>query len=92
MVLGCTIECKEYDEYIKWEKIYSSYNEIRDKGDLPDWFKNYMSHIGEKYKDYRGKEVTLIGMSETDEDYYYVLEDSNGEKLFESCVGPLKGI
>lgn len=86
------MECKEYDKYIKWEKIYSSYNKIRDRGDLPDWFKNYMLHIGEKYKDCRGKEVTLIGMSETNEDYYYVVEDSNGEKLFESCVGPLKGI
>lgn len=86
------MECKEYDEYIKWEKIYSSYNEIRDREDLPDWFKNYISHIGEKYKDCRGKEVTLIGMSETNEDYYYVIEDSNGEKLFESCVGSLKGI
>ena len=86
------MKCKEYDEYIKWEKIYSSYNEIKDRGDLPDWFKNYMSHIGEKYKDCREKEVTLIGMSETNEDYYYVVEDSNGEKLFESCVGPLKGI
>lgn len=85
---------KEYDknEYIKWEKIYSSYNEIKNREDLPDWFKNYMSHIGEKYKDYRGKEVTLIGMSETNEDYYYVVEDSNDKKLFESCVGPLKRI
>lgn len=55
MVLVCAMECKEYDEYIKCEKIYSSYNEIKDRGDLPDWFKNYMSHIGEKYKDCREK-------------------------------------
>lgn len=51
-----------------------------------------MLHIGEKYKDCRGKEVTLIGMSETNEDYYYVVEDSNGQKLFKSCVGSLKEI
>ena len=74
---------------IKWEKSYSSYNEVKDREDLPEWFKDFTAHIGDKYKDFRGKEVTLIGMSETNEDYYFVIRDSDGKESYESCVGNL---
>lgn len=85
------MEFKEYDKnwYIKWEKIYSSYNEVKDREDLPEWFKDFTAHIGDKYKDCRGKEITLIGMSETNEDYYFVTRDSDGKESYESCVGNL---
>lgn len=36
-----------------------------------------------------GKEITLIGMSETNEDYYFVTRDSDGKESYESCVGNL---
>lgn len=72
---------KEYDK--NGEKIYSSYNEVRE--DLPEWFKNFAA----QYKDCRGKEITLIGMSETNEDYYFVTRDSDGKESYESCVGNL---
>jgi hypothetical protein len=72
------MEFKEYDGYIKWEKIYSSYNEVKDREDLPDW-----------YKDFTKKEVALVGMSETNEDYYFVVKDSNDKESYESCVGDL---
>lgn len=82
------MEFKEYNKngYIKWEKIYSSYNEIKDREDLPDWYKEFATHIGNSFKDWRGKEVTLIGLSETNEDYYFVTKDSDGKKSYESCT------
>lgn len=85
------MEYKEYgDGYIKWEKIYYSYDEIKDRNDLPDWYKEFASHIGDKYKDCRGRTVTLIGMSETNEDYYYVLKDSEGKRSFDTCVSNIE--
>ena len=75
--------------YIEWEKIYSSYNEIKDREDLPDWYKEYTTHVGDKYRDFTGKEVTLVGMSETNEDYYFIIRDSDGKESYESCVGDL---
>jgi hypothetical protein len=50
-------------------KIYSSYNEVKDREDLPEWFKNFAAHIGDKYKDCRGKEITLIRMKYTYKEY-----------------------
>ena len=44
------MEFKKYDGYIKWEKIYFSYNEVKDREDLPDWYKEFAAHIGNKYK------------------------------------------
>ena len=82
------MEFKKYDKngYIKWEKIYSSYNEVKDREDLPEWFKNFAAHISDKYKDCRGKEITLIGMSEKNEDYYFVTRDSDGKESYVSEI------
>lgn len=68
-------------------RVFPSY--AKDREDLPDWFKEFAAHIGDKYENCRGKEITLIGMSETNEDYYFVTRDSNGKKSYESCVGNL---
>lgn len=73
---------------IKWEKEYKSYKEV-EKENLPEWFKEYTKYIGEKFIDALNKEVTLIGMSQTNEDLYYIVMDSN-KIYYESCVGKLK--
>lgn len=73
------------------EDIYYSYNDAKDKL-LPEWFKDYLKHIGEKYTNVVNKEYTLIGMSETNEDYYYVGQDNKGNRVFESCVGKINFI
>lgn len=84
------MDLDEYSKnFIEWEKIYHSYDEVKDRTNLPDWFKDFTKNIGDKYKDCRGREVTLIGMSETNEDYYFVTIDSDGKRSFESCVGNL---
>ena len=75
------------DNYIQWEKIYFSYNEVKDREDLPDWFKEYLNHVGEKYITNTLKKIfELKGMSETNEDYYYYGIDDKGNELFETCV------
>lgn len=76
------------DGIIKWERIYESYDEVKDKN-LPQWFKEYLLHIGEKYKTILGDIFTLIGMSETNEDYYFITSDLKGNKSFISCVGKI---
>lgn len=80
----------EYRKYkdsqlLEWEKIYTSYNEVKDRKDLPDWFKEYLHHIEEKYKSLN-RIFTLKGMSETNEDYYYYGIDENGKEFFDTCV------
>lgn len=74
------------------EILYHSYNEVKNRKDLPNWFKNYCSHIGNKYKDFEGREVTLIGMSETEDDYYFLTKDAEGREYYNSCVGRLDPI
>lgn len=86
------MEYREFDKgLIKWERIYQSYKEVEDRN-LPDWFKEYLLHVGEKYKNVVDKVFTLIGMSETNEDYYYVMQDLEGKRYFESCVGKITPI
>ena len=76
------------DSYIQWETIYESYDEAKNISYLPNWFKEFLKNIGTKYKTEFGRKGTLIGMSETNEDFYYVLKDSN-EEFFETCVSKL---
>ncbi len=63
-------------------------NEIKDGFgcDFPEWFRECGKHFGERVKLKHSKEVqTLIGMSYTYVDCYYILE-SNNSKIYTSCV------
>lgn len=76
---------------ITWEKIYTSYDEVKSRKDLPLWFKESLKNIGKKYRTIANT-GTLIGMSETNEDYYYVFKRDNNTRYFESCVGKITEI
>ena len=64
-------------------------NEIKDGfgNDFPEWFREAGLHFGEKCKMVDKEVYTLVGMSETFEDYYYIVKDENGRTFKHSCVG-----
>lgn len=64
-------------------------NEIKDGfgGYFPEWFREAGLHFGEKCRMADEKVYTLVGMSETFEDYYYIVKDENGKTIKHSCVG-----
>lgn len=66
-------------------------NEIKDGfgKDFPEWFRECGKHFGRQVKTFTGKVYTLIGMSYTYMDYYYLLEDKEGKRVEESCVGKI---
>lgn len=75
---------------IDYETIY--YNDKYVKH-LPQRLQEIAKHIGEKCKLIMDDEIyTLIGISETNEDYYYCIKDSNGNKHLSSCVGKIEFI
>jgi hypothetical protein len=47
------------------------------------------NHFGEKVI-VSGETYTLIGMSITYRDYYYILLNTDGSRVFSSCVGKLE--
>lgn len=49
-------------------------------------------NLGKKFKGYRDKICTLVGVITTIEDYYYLGKDENGSIQFHSCVGKLEFI
>lgn len=58
---------------------------------FPEHIKKLGEFFGRKVKCYQKDEIfTLIGVSSTCEDYYYILKDENGEIFFESCVGKIE--
>lgn len=59
---------------------YSSYNEVKHNDKLPDWFKNFLNRVGEKFSD-----KTLIGMSKEGKDYYFIFRDAEGKEIYENC-------
>lgn len=63
-----------------------------DGSDFPEWFREMGNHFGEKCKVVDGKTYTLVGMSETFEDYYYILQKEDGTKSYHSCVGKIEFI
>lgn len=68
-------------------------NKIKDGfgHDFPEWFRECGKHFGKHVKNITdGKVYTLIGMSYTYRDYYYILEDSSHNKHYLSCVGGIK--
>ena len=64
-------------------------NEIKDGfgRDFPEWFRNIGRFFGKKVKMDNNKTYTLIGVSYTYLDYYYILKDVNNRKSMWSCVG-----
>lgn len=69
-----------------------SRNEIKDGfgNDFPHWFREAGNHFGEKVRMDDENEYTLIGMSYTYIDYYYVVQDKEGNKHGFSCVGHIE--
>jgi len=69
-------------------------NEIKDpydNSDFPDWYRELGSHFGEKVKIYADDTIyTLIGVSYTYSDLYYILQMENGSKVFSSCAERLE--
>ena len=56
---------------------------------FPDWALETADHFGEKVKDW-GEIYTLIGMSSTFEDYYYILKNEKGKITYETCVAAIE--
>lgn len=94
----------EYEKYVKdhlgydeGEEVFIydgtklANNEIKDGfgKDFPEWFRECGKHFGRQVKTFTGKVYTLIGMSYTYMDYYYLLEDKEGKRVAESCVGKI---
>ena len=75
---------------IDYETIYYSNKYTKH---LPRWLQEIAKNIGEKCKLATDDKIyTLIGISETNEDYYYYVEDNNGKRHFDSCVGKIEFI
>lgn len=67
-------------------------NEIKDgfDKDFPEWFRECGKHFGQQVVvEPTGEVKTLIGMSYTYKDYYYILE-KDGKKSYHTCVGGIK--
>lgn len=80
-------DCGEEREFYDGQSLAN--NEIKDGfgNDFPEWFREMGNCFGKKCTIADGKVYTLIGMSETFEDYYYILEGEDGRKTYKSCVG-----
>lgn len=58
----------------------------------PDWFINEVNRIGEKIITKSGIEYFIIGVQETDEDYYYILKSSDDKVKYISCCIKLEDL
>lgn len=65
-------------------------NKIKDGfgKDFPEWFRECGKHFGQQVK-ISEQVLTLIGMSYTYRDYYYILE-KDGKKTYETCVSDIE--
>ena len=75
------------DEYIK---LCSEYGE--NSKQAQEILDSTNRNLGKKFKGYRDKICTLVGVITTIEDYYYLGKDENGNIQFHSCVGKLEFI
>lgn len=74
---------------ITFEKEYYSIDQCRNG--LPQWFYDMMKNVGKKcIVCGQHKALIFLGMSETNEDYYYILKDTDGRKILSSAVGMIK--
>lgn len=83
-------DCGEEREFYDAEALLS--NQIKDGcgKDFPEWFREMGKHFGKKCVSIDNEQYTLVGMSETFEDYYYILQREDGSKCHHTCVGKLK--
>lgn len=67
-------------------------NEIKDGfgNNFPTWLREIGDHFGEKIIMSDGNEYTLIGISYTYLDYYYLVKDDKENKAARSCVERIK--
>lgn len=78
----------EGEEVFIWDGPKLANNEIKDGfgKDFPEWFRDCGKYFGKDVRNRAdGKIYTLVGVSYTYRDYYYILE-SNGRRHFETCL------
>lgn len=82
-------DCGEEREFYDGEALLN--NKIKDGNgkDFPKWFREMGKHFGRKCISMDNERYTLVGMSETFEDYYYILQREDGSKCYHTCVGKI---
>lgn len=60
-----------------------------DGGSFPEWMKDVAKHFGEQVKT-EGCKGTLLGISYTYMDYYYIIQTLDGKKHYDTCVGHIE--
>lgn len=78
----------EGEEVHIWDGTKLANNEIKDGFgcDFPEWFRACGKYFGRKVRNKGdGKIYTLVGLSYTYRDYYYILE-ADGKRHYETCV------
>lgn len=78
----------EGEEVHIWDGTKLANNEIKDGfgKDFPEWFRNCGKYFGKVVRNRAdGKVYTLVGMSYTYRDYYYILE-SEGKRHYVTCL------
>lgn len=82
----------EGEEINIWDGTKLANNEIKDGfgNDFPEWFRSCGKHFGKLVRNRdNGKIYTLVGMSYTYRDYYYILE-SEGIRTYATCLSSIK--
>lgn len=82
----------EGEEVSIWDGTRLANNEIKDGfgNDFPEWFRNYGKCFGKQVKSRAdGKVYTLVGMSYTYLDYYFIFE-KDGKKQYATCLGGIE--
>lgn len=85
-------DCGEEREFYDGQSLAANEIKLGDGSDFPEWFREMGNHFGKKCISMDGEIYTLVGMSETFEDYYYILQKEDGTKSHHSCVGRVEFI
>lgn len=85
-------DCGEEREFYDGQSLAANEIKSGDGSDFPEWFREMGKHFGKKCVSMDGETYTLVGMSETFEDYYYILQKEDGTKSHHSCVGRVEFI
>lgn len=85
-------DCGEEREFYDGQSLAANEIKSGDGSDFPEWFREMGNHFGKKCISMDGETYTLVGMSETFEDYYYILQKEDGTKSHHSCVGRVEFI
>lgn len=90
--LGAPHDCGEEREFYDAQELISGKIKNGFGNDFPKWFREAGINFGKRCITPTKELGTLIGMSETFDDYYYILEMEDGTKHKFSCVGKLEFI